>query len=495
MASCAKLLELKEIAIERGGACLSNTYINSKSMLQWKCKSGHIWLTTPIKIKNAGHWCPQCGIARRTNARRLTISNAQLLAQSKSGKCLSERYINSNSKLVWQCEKGHIWEATHANVRFTSWCPDCSAYTSERICKAILENIFHDHFNKAHPKWLRNWRGNRMELDGYNEKLGIAFEYQGEQHYSNSRQFRNRDLNETKRADKLKADLCMKHGTKLIIVPFHVPKTDMYFYVIKTLKQNHIQVPPHDLIKITDLNIHSSKNIINYGMELAEKRGGRCLSKYYINSSTKLEWQCKKGHKWLAILNVIKKGHWCPQCSEVASLTIEEIKKIANKRGGECLSDTYINGRKRLAFKCMKGHVWEATPVMIKFKTWCPDCGGTKRLEINQLQEISALRGGFCLSKKYINGRQKINWKCAQGHTWTATAPKIKFGRWCPHCMHRSENILNEMRHIAQNKEGKLISTNYQNLMFELIWQCSKKHEWKMTPMSARRGNWCNKCR
>ena len=30
--------------------------------------------------------------------------------------------------------------------------------------------------------------------------------------------------------------------------------------------------------------------------EIARKRGGKCLSKKYINAHTKLEWQCANGH-------------------------------------------------------------------------------------------------------------------------------------------------------------------------------------------------------
>ena len=40
---------------------------------------------------------------------------------------------------------------------------------------------------------------------------------------------------------------------------------------------------------------------------LAKARGGKCLSTEYINISTKLQWQCAKGHIWEAVYN----KSWC----------------------------------------------------------------------------------------------------------------------------------------------------------------------------------------
>jgi len=44
--------------------------------------------------------------------------------------------------------------------------------------------MFNDIFPAQRPLWLINARGHQMELDGYCQKLNLAFEYQGEQHFS-----------------------------------------------------------------------------------------------------------------------------------------------------------------------------------------------------------------------------------------------------------------------------------------------------------------------
>ena len=43
------------------------------------------------------------------------------------------------------------------------------------------------------------------------------------------------------------------------------------------------------------------KSTIEEMQKLAEERGGKCLSKKYRNRYSKLTWQCKEGHQWDAI--------------------------------------------------------------------------------------------------------------------------------------------------------------------------------------------------
>ncbi|WP_160111754.1 zinc-ribbon domain-containing protein [Paraburkholderia piptadeniae] len=51
--------KMKAIALERGGRCLSDSYINVATKLQWECSRGHVWFTTPMGVL-AGNWCPVC---------------------------------------------------------------------------------------------------------------------------------------------------------------------------------------------------------------------------------------------------------------------------------------------------------------------------------------------------------------------------------------------------------------------------------------------------
>ena len=53
------IADLKSIANERGGRCLSAHYQGSKEKYEWQCQHGHKWTQKWDHIK-AGHWCPEC---------------------------------------------------------------------------------------------------------------------------------------------------------------------------------------------------------------------------------------------------------------------------------------------------------------------------------------------------------------------------------------------------------------------------------------------------
>ena len=108
--------------------------------------------------------------------------------------------------------------------------------------------------------------------------------------------------------------------------------------------------------------------------QIAESRGGECLSKKYINNHSRLTWQCKDGHIWKATPNNVKSGSWCSTCIGKAIGTIGQMRALAKEHGGKCLSKTYLNNSVKLSWQCKEGHVWQTTPKSIKKGSWCPVC-------------------------------------------------------------------------------------------------------------------------
>ena len=123
------LEEVKKIAIERDGKCLTQKYINAKTPIKWECKYGHQWKSAIDGVKYGGAWCPVCA-----GNKKLTIGDMQKLAQKRGGKCLSNRYFNCKTKLSWQCKNGHKWQATLSNIRKGTWCPTCAKKHGIKAC-------------------------------------------------------------------------------------------------------------------------------------------------------------------------------------------------------------------------------------------------------------------------------------------------------------------------------------------------------------------------
>lgn len=366
--------QMQQLALGKGGKCLSKKYSSKKLML--RCKEGHIWRATPGHIRR-GQWCPVCaGIAK------LSIKDLHRLAKNKGGKCLSTKYINAHTKIKWQCKEGHIWGATLNNIKYNGrWCPICSINISERICRKYFEIIFKEKFPKTKPKWLINSRGNLMELDGYCKRLNLAFEYHGPQHYKPMSFYHIKNsFNQRIEDDMLKRELCKQNNVILIEIPFSVKYEGMGDYIIEKCREKNLKVP-----KITSAISHElfdvySPEKLKEMKDLAKSKGGKCLSTRYIPNHTKLKWQCKKGHTWEAIPSSIKRGLWCPVCGGTKKLNIKEMERLAKSRGGKCLSTKYMNNKTKLKWRCKEGHTWEAMPSNIKnHGKWCPICARKKQ--------------------------------------------------------------------------------------------------------------------
>lgn len=104
----------------------------------------------------------------------------------------------------------------------------------EEILRRTLETYYSKPFPKKRPLWLRNPdTGSCLELDCYNEELGIAGEYQGIQHYEYPNVFhRSREeFIAQLRRDEAKINLCDQNGIYLIRVPHHVPMAEIPQFV------------------------------------------------------------------------------------------------------------------------------------------------------------------------------------------------------------------------------------------------------------------------
>lgn len=104
----------------------------------------------------------------------------------------------------------------------------------EILTRRALEQLYGEKFPSVRPNWLKNPRtGYNLELDGYCEKLKMAFEYHGEQHriFPNNFHKTFEEFKDQVIRDKDKADICEKRGIYLIIVDFTVPHGEIFEYV------------------------------------------------------------------------------------------------------------------------------------------------------------------------------------------------------------------------------------------------------------------------
>lgn len=477
------LNELIDLAASKGGKCLSTEYKGVNVHHLWECAAGHKWEAVPLSIKGRpsknGSWCPEC-----SGNKRLTIEAMEEIARCRGGKCLSGNYLNTYTKLCWECSEGHIWTAPPARILRGGWCPKCNFSTGEKICRIYFETLFGKKFPPAHKtelEWLVSTNGvTSMELDGYCEDLGLAFEHHGKHHYQDLRYNSSNTsvLKDIQQRDERKRTLCNSHGITLIEVPEIGSLTrldDLESTIRKLCQEASVVVPQRKsnaTIDISSAFISDNKDRLRAIQSVAASKGGQCLSTEYISSTTKMRWRCSEGHEWETTpSNLMPRkndsGTWCPICSaqnrgiaqrglprnhakredlgKEHESVMSSLHKIAADKGGRLISDEYVKDNVKLRWECSKGHMWMASPGQIKGSksrsgTWCPVCAGAKRgesqrLNISMMRILAEERGGRCLSEEYINAKTPLLWECAKGHQWEAIADIVKNrGSWCPKC-------------------------------------------------------------
>jgi len=103
----------------------------------------------------------------------------------------------------------------------------------------------------------------------------------------------------------------------------------------------------------------------------------------------------------------------------VVKLTLHDAQKIASERGGVCLSEEYINNVTLMLWKCKCNHIWKARFANVKnSNTWCPECNNEKKRNgIIKAQKLAENKNGKCLSTEYKEAHSKLKWECSRKHT------------------------------------------------------------------------------
>lgn len=377
-------------------------------------------------------------VKKKNPRERLTIEEMHEVAKSRGGKCLSKIYTNNKTELKWQCANGHSWDARPDATKRGHWCPECKKNRTEKKVRFIFENLLGVPF----PTTRKVLNG--YELDGYNKKFNLAFEFHGIQHYKFIEFFHGTidNFNERCNVDKEKERRCEDKKINLIIIPYNEAKIDekLVQFICHKLEELNIEIKYN---KIDLSPFYENNNTLTELRILAENRLGKLLSNSFTDYNTDLEWECEFKHTWKASASSVKHSEsWCPHCAGVAKLTIEEMRKIAKSRNGKCLSVKYINATTELEWECEFGHRWFAMPSNVKHNnTWCDVCGGSEPLTIEEMHDIAKKHDGKCLSTEYINNKTHLEWECEKEHTWFARPSDVKNKEtWCKRCATKLAN-------------------------------------------------------
>lgn len=368
------LNDLQEYASRFGGTCLSKEYINLLSPLEWRCEKGHTW-DADFQVIKQGGWCPACRLQKDKAEQLERLKN---IAKEHGGECLSEIYINNKTRVQLKCKDDHLWMTRPQDLKEGKWCPYCQKSQENKEKLEVLKKV------------AREKGGKCLSEEYITNNIKLQFEC-AEEH-------------------------------RWLMTP-HSIKSGQWCPKCGITRRTVSRRSPIEMFK-------------NHAI----KKGGKLLSDNYVNVHTKLLWQCEQGHQWSATGSiVIHANSWCPYCQGMYR-DIHDMQLFAEKKGGKCLSEEYINSSTKLKWECSKGHVWLSAPYNIFSNCWCPTCGyevatEKQRDSIEIYQKIAIEKGGKLLSDEYTNNRTPLRWQCEKGHQWNARPANVRHLKsWCPYC-------------------------------------------------------------
>ena len=277
----------------------------------------------------------------------LLFSNSVLASEwnyEKNGDLRPEHFLsNSNKKVWWKCNKGHEWQAKIADRARGNGCPYCS---------------------------------NNILLRGYNDLQTLNSALANEWNYEKNNNLTPLDV--MPNCNKKVWWKCEKgHEWEALIINRNRGRDCPICSNKKILKGYNDLQTLHPILT----------SEWNY-----EKNDGLTPMDVGPNSHNKVWWQCSEGHEWHAAIYSRNAGDGCPYCSgKLVNKGKNDLQTVnptlANewnyeKNNGLTPADFLPNSGKKVWWKCIKGHEWQATIYNRNRGNSCPICRKTKSKEV-----------------------------------------------------------------------------------------------------------------
>ncbi len=181
---------------------------------------------------------------------------------------------------------------------------------------------------------------------------------------------------------------------------------------------------------------------------IAQEALGWNPEEFSAGSNEVKSWVCSQNHIFNAsIVNRCRKsGSGCPYCTRYKCLSgFNDLQtthpELAKEADGWNPSEVLSGSDKKFSWKCSVGHKYLASPNnRTNMKSGCPYCSNLRVLVgFNDLQtthpELAKEADGWDPRKKIGGSSSKVRWRCAEGHSYTATlGARTTNSSGCPSC-------------------------------------------------------------
>ena len=221
-------------------------------------------------------------------------------------------------------------------------------------------------------------------------------------------------------------------------------------------------------------------------------------------------WRCSQGHEWRAQIKARVNGTGCPVCGN------KQVRAGDNdlqsrypalaqewhptKNGALTPADVVPGTRRKVWWRCSKGHDYQASVASRVNGSGCPICAGKKVLAgFNDLATLypdiaaqwhPSKNGALTPAQVTPASNKKVWWRCEKGHDYQAViSSRTMRGGGCPYCANKKVLVgYNDLATLypAVAKEwhptlnGPLTPQDVTpGSRRRVWWQCSAGHTWQ----------------
>ncbi len=222
-------------------------------------------------------------------------------------------------------------------------------------------------------------------------------------------------------------------------------------------------------------------------------------------------WICEKGHQWRAAVKSRVSGCGCPYCANRTVIPGEnDLATVCpdlarqwhpTKNGALTPRDLLAGARKKVWWRCDRGHEWQATVLSrTSGGRGCPVCAGRNVISGDNdlaanFPDIAAQwhptkNGALTPERVAPSSNRKVWWRCPRGHEYQAVVGhRTAKGSGCPYCA--GKRVLAGFNDLS-TREPKVAAQWHPTLNGALTpemvtvgsrrkvwWQCSDGHVWR----------------
>lgn len=283
-----------------------------------------------------GRGCPKCKSEKHRETARLSLQDVVKKMSDRNLTIVNpECYVNTSSKLLIRCQNNHVTRMIVGKVLYRhQTCGKCNKLVGEEITRRIVSHYFDGTFKKV--RFKPNAPFQYLELDGYNEALSLAFEYQGIYHVDPNVHKSERSWVDQQERDKATRQMCADKGILLIEVPLFSRGTFNLDNILSSLRTGFDQAgiildesKLPDIESIIEQSASSSSELHKLDRISAQHNLTLLSESRWYGKSYKYNWICNTcGYKFPNSLDQRNsaKHKCCPSCAR----KIGSKKRAAN---------------------------------------------------------------------------------------------------------------------------------------------------------------------